>query len=71
MGGGGTSFIPVFEYVNVEARDAKLLIYFTDGYGSFPEPHDVEIPTIWVSTSRGAEKEHYPFGTVIKIEDKT
>lgn len=41
-GGGGTDFRPLFEYVNklVESKeftDLRGLIYFTDGYGSFPE----------------------------------
>lgn len=39
---GGTDFRPVFEYVEKlraekELTDLKGLIYFTDGYGSFPE----------------------------------
>lgn len=40
-GGGGTDFRPVFEYVNnlLEAKeftDLRGLIYFTDGFGTFP-----------------------------------
>lgn len=39
---GGTDFRPVFEYVetlrqNKEFTNLKGLIYFTDGYGAFPE----------------------------------
>ena len=39
---GGTDFRPVFEYVetlrkNQEFTNLKGLIYFTDGYGAFPE----------------------------------
>jgi len=42
QGFGGTDFRPVFEYVNklISAREftnLKGLIYFTDGYGVFPE----------------------------------
>ncbi|MBO4694702.1 MAG: metallopeptidase [Clostridia bacterium] len=41
-GFGGTDFRPVFEYVeklrnNGELKKLKGLIYFTDGYGTFPE----------------------------------
>ena len=41
-GFGGTDFRPVFEYVdelirNREFVNLKGLIYFTDGYGTFPE----------------------------------
>ena len=39
---GGTDFRPVFEYVgqlrnNKEFSNLKGLIYFTDGYGAYPE----------------------------------
>ena len=41
-GGGGTDFRPVFRHVQMlreqgELRDLRGLIYFTDGYGVFPE----------------------------------
>ena len=35
-GGGGTNFVPVFEYLNNFIRDLKGLIYFTDGFGEYP-----------------------------------
>ena len=40
-GGGGTDFRPVFEYVNRLRCEGKLrrlkgLLYFTDGYGTYP-----------------------------------
>lgn len=40
-GGGGTDFRPAFEYISRLSRekvftDLKGLIYFTDGYGTFP-----------------------------------
>lgn len=40
-GGGGTDFRPVFDYVDQlvddgEFNDLRGLIYFTDGYGTFP-----------------------------------
>ena len=40
-GGGGTSFIPVFSYVDKLIKDKEIgrldgLIYFTDGQGEFP-----------------------------------
>ncbi|MBQ1663883.1 MAG: VWA domain-containing protein, partial [Clostridia bacterium] len=47
-GKGGTDFRPAFEYVNTlleqeKFRKLKGLIYFTDGYGTFPQrkpPYD-------------------------------
>ena len=47
-GGGGTSFLPVLEYVTDNPTQA--LIYFTDLHGEINlEP--VDYPVIWVSTS--------------------
>lgn len=48
-GGGGTDFRPVFQYVEAlqakkELASLKGLIYFTDGYGTYPRvrpPYDV------------------------------
>ena len=41
-GFGGTDFRPVFEFVNKKVKDKEFtnlkgLIYFTDGYGTFPK----------------------------------
>ena len=41
LGGGGTDFRPAFEYIenlmeNGTYEDLKGIIYFTDGYGTFP-----------------------------------
>ncbi len=35
-GGGGTNFMPVFEWLQREGRAPDLLIYFTDAEGRFP-----------------------------------
>jgi predicted metal-dependent peptidase len=62
-GRGGTSFIPVIEYINGEGhyannskyphagqyRDA-LLIYFTDGYGDYEIPKPKTYRNLWVVT---------------------
>jgi predicted metal-dependent peptidase len=63
-GGGATDFRPVFEFIENELEDTKLLLYFSDLDGSFPinEPkYDVK----WV-----APKElDVPFGKVIILQD--
>jgi predicted metal-dependent peptidase len=48
-GGGGTSFRPVFRYVEEENIEPDCLIYFTDMMGDFPfhEPH---YPVLWMDT---------------------
>ena len=52
-GGGGTDFRPVFNYINEHSElDPNLLIFFTDGYGDYPEcppPY----PVMWLLTSDG------------------
>lgn len=60
-GRGGTSFIPVFDYIEEEQIRPDLLIYFTDGYGSFPE-FEPNYPVIWIITTEVEP----PFG--IRIE---
>lgn len=45
-GGGGTSFIPVFDYVRKNIPETECLIYFTDTYGDFPMKQPNYL-TIW------------------------
>jgi len=62
-GGGGTDFRPVFEALRGDRT--QVLIYLTDGYGTYPEnppPYDV----IWVISSEGDDKRP-PFGRVLKM----
>jgi len=67
-GGGGTSFVPFFDWVRKEAQDgsAPLCIYFTDGYGSFPGVAP-DVPVLWVVIPGGLESKDFPFGTVARI----
>jgi len=36
-GGGGTNFVPVFEWANRQDKLPDILVYFTDGEGQFPK----------------------------------
>lgn len=65
-GGGGTSFIPAFDWLEEQGVVPAALVYFTDMYGSFPNEEPV-YPTIWCSTSEGQAP---PFGELIEIEIK-
>ena len=55
-GFGATDFRPVFEYVDEaiekgEFENLKGLIYFTDGYGVFPEhkpPHNYDVAFVFL-----------------------
>ena len=60
-GGGGTDFRPVFEDLQKNHRNVRLLTYLTDGMGTFPEKPAFDV--LWISTS----EEEYPFGRIIKI----
>ncbi|MBQ7178844.1 MAG: hypothetical protein IJS08_15620 [Victivallales bacterium] len=52
-GGGGTDFRPVFDYVEEKLKlTPNLLIYLTDGFGSYPE-HAPAYPMLWMVTSGG------------------
>lgn len=67
-GGGGTSFVPVFEKVE-EARKSgaqkpALLVYFTDTMGTFPEKAP-DYPVIWVTNYDHAS---VPWGKLLKID---
>lgn len=66
-GGGGTSFIPVFEWVASQGRPCACLVYLTDLEGSFPsEPPDYDV--IWVVPQVSVrEPPAPPFGTVVRI----
>lgn len=61
-GGGGTSFIPPFQWVKENDIEPACLIYLTDLYGPFPEEPD--FPTIWCCTT----DHEAPFGETIKID---
>jgi len=72
LGRGGTSFIPVFEWIseNVFKKFTCIdaLIYLTDGFGSFPDrpPH---FPVLWVMTEHSQPA--VPFGEVIRMQLQT
>jgi predicted metal-dependent peptidase len=46
-GGGGTSFIPVFDWIASRDRAPDLLVYFTDADGAFPA-HEPAYPVLWL-----------------------
>lgn len=59
-GGGGTDYRPVFDFIEEEFDDVKLLLYFTDLQGIFPkETANYEVK--WVCQKEGA----IPFGELI------
>ncbi len=61
-GGGGTSHIPFYDWINKNKSDCKLVINLTDGRTHFPKnPH---YPTLWLLTKGDID---VPFGRKIIV----
>ena len=61
-GGGGTSFTPVFDWVEQAGRRPDLLVYFTDADGAFPKA-EPPYPVIWLVKG----KSKVPWGQRIQL----
>lgn len=61
-GGGGTSFIPVFDYVAKHGLTPAAMVFLTDLDGSFPK-YEPEYPVMWVTPNN----QKGPFGMTVKI----
>ena len=65
-GGGGTDFRPVFDYVDKHPElEPALLIYFTDGYGHYPD-RAPPYPVMWLLTKDGREQ---PWGQSVHFKN--
>ena len=70
QGRGGTSFVPVIEYVNANRyfRDA-ILIYFTDGMGDRSIPRPLTLRTMWVLQDEQCELSvGTPYGEILVMD---
>ena len=61
-GGGGTSFRPVFQWVEQQGLRPDLLVYFTDADGEFPECEPA-YPVVWLVKGRS----DVPWGQRIQL----
>jgi predicted metal-dependent peptidase len=61
-GGGGTSFLPVFGWIDAGGVQPDLLVYFTDAQGDFP-PSEPNYPVIWLVKGRAK----VPWGQRIQL----
>jgi predicted metal-dependent peptidase len=50
-GGGGTSFKPVFDWLEQQDQQPDLLVYFTDAEGEFPK-YEPPCPVLWLVKGR-------------------
>jgi predicted metal-dependent peptidase len=62
-GGGGTSFVPPFEYLEKEGIKPDALIYLTDLQGQMPDKAPL-YPVVWASIEKGTA----PFGETVYIK---
>ena len=70
-GRGGTDFRPVFDWVdNEDSSPSTLIIYATDGFGSFPI-RTPAYPVIWLLTPGGLDSTRLPFGVGFSIKSQT
>lgn len=63
-GGRGTSFVPVFDWVDEHDIEPDALIYLTDGYGGFPKEKP-NYPVLWGDITGSAG--HYPWGDIVHL----
>ena len=67
IGGGGTDFRSIFDYIRLEKYDdlPASIVIFTDGEGPYPdESETMGIPTLWVLHDSAA---YPPFGKTIRL----
>ena len=64
VGGGGTDFRPVFDWIEENDIRPEALVYLTDGEGDFPR-EEPRYPVLWGSI---LERSKYPFGEVVQIK---
>jgi len=61
-GGGGTSFVPVFDWIEHWGGHPDLLVYFTDAQGEFPQ-REPYYPVLWLIKGQGK----VPWGNRIQL----
>jgi len=61
-GGGSTSFLPVFDWIEHAGLRPDLLVYFTDAQGAFP-PEAPPYPVVWLVKGRS----QVPWGQRIQL----
>lgn len=70
VGGGGTSFLAIFKYLQNEMEELPTaIIILTDGYCEYPKEEDaLDIPVLWIIYNNSKDA---PWGNSIHVEDGT
>lgn len=66
-GGGGTDFTKIYEYIEENIPENKLLVFFTDGYCDWPKKSN-KYETLWILAKESISENEVPFGEVIKMQ---
>lgn len=68
-GGGGTDFRPFFARAakDLQPHGLSVLLYMTDGFGTFPPHEPFGATTVWAVPERARATKDFPFGTVIRM----
>lgn len=70
IGGGGTSFDVIFQYVNEQMQNEPpvSIVILTDGYAPFPNEKDANgIPVLWIINNKEVDP---PWGKVARLLTK-
>ncbi len=71
LGRGGTDFRPVFDWLDQQWVGANaIIIYATDGYGSYPKS-DPGWPVIWLLSDDGIAPHMVPFGLKVRLKQSS
>lgn len=62
-GGGGTSFIPIFDRLAKGKRRPNVIVVCTDGYGTYPARAPSGVKVVWMMIGKGSATP--PWGEVI------
>lgn len=63
IGGGGTDFRPVFDYIEKENLEICCLVGITDLWGSFPTDAPTDYAVLWCATTNADA----PFGDILRL----
>jgi predicted metal-dependent peptidase len=66
LGRGGTDFRPVFDWLAQQHDAATVVLYATDGMGSFPSKPP-PWPVIWLLTPDAVTLSELPFGVGVRM----
>lgn len=68
IGGGGTSSLPVFDYLTENKIQTDLLVYMTDLYIDFPEEKPPNVRDVVWAVINNDNANEVPFGEIVHVD---